>query len=219
MRMFLRQDKGNIEEMLSFIPDPEALQKKMLNEKQKKIKKSVDNILDLDFLLVQVMGVLQPLDWNIFTKNEASQPLKIVATSLNTLQSVVMSRAKGNFDDLSSLLFCIRASMSVPGVTGKLLALSGQIRKPHAPFYIYERKESYDLYRTDKRLVKIEGKLARIVSFMRGMNRLWVGEAAGEGTNTDERSTCIQDGVSLERNHAVFSKGHDKENNVKESDR
>jgi hypothetical protein len=225
MSVFLRQDRGSIDEILRFIPDPEAIQKKLSDERKTKGIYNIDQILDLDFLLTQVMGVLQPLDWNIFTKNEASQPLKIVATSLNTLQAVVMSRSKGNFDDLSSLLFCIRASMSVPGVTGKLLALSGrssgQISRNdpvNAPFYIYERKQSHDLYTTDKRLIKIKGKSERFFSFMGVMNRLWVGEvgeAAGEG------STRPQDDINHEKNRkVVLDKEHKTvENDLNEKDR
>lgn len=67
MSIFVRQDKGNIDEILSFIPDPEKFEEGISNEKRKKV---VHKVLNLDFLLIQVMGVLQPLDWNVFTKNE-----------------------------------------------------------------------------------------------------------------------------------------------------
>jgi Patatin-like phospholipase len=123
LNFFLRRKSGTIDEIMSFIPDPEALGSR-LSSKKSGYQDSLTNVINLDFLLVQVMGILQPLDWNIFTKNEASQPLKIVASSLKTMAPVVMSREKGNYGDLSSLLQCIRASMAVPGITGGMMAIS-----------------------------------------------------------------------------------------------
>lgn len=80
---------------------------------------SLSNVINLDFLLNQVMGVLQPLDYEVFKKNELNQPLVIISSSLRTLQPYVLSRREGNFYDLRSLLVCIRTSMSVPGLTGE----------------------------------------------------------------------------------------------------
>ena len=69
------------------------------------------------------MGLLQPLDWITFTKNEVTQPLHVVASSIKRFQPVTMSRDKCNWNSLPSLLACIRASMAVPGITGSLMAL------------------------------------------------------------------------------------------------
>ena len=121
LNVFLRRKRGTIDEIMSFIPDPDSIGTEQSRERT---DKSLTNVINLDFLLVQVMGILQPLDWNMFTKNELTQPLKIVASSLKTLKPIVMSREKSNFGDLPSLLECIRASMAVPGITGSLMALS-----------------------------------------------------------------------------------------------
>jgi predicted patatin/cPLA2 family phospholipase len=89
------------------------------------------DVFNLDFLLEYVMGNLQPLDWDTFSKNERVQPLHVVASSLHKLQSVVFSRANGNYNSLSSFLLCVRASMSVPGITGKLMGtFSGRSEAP-----------------------------------------------------------------------------------------
>ena len=120
LNIFLRRKRGSIDEIMSFIPDPDSVG---IEQSKEKIDKSLTDVINLDFLLVQVMGILQPLDWNIFTKNEITQPLKIVASSLKTLKPIVMSREKSNYGDLPSLLECIRASMAVPGITGGLMAL------------------------------------------------------------------------------------------------
>ena len=120
LNIFLRRKRGSIDEIMSFIPDPDSIGTEQSRERT---NKSLTNVINLDFLLVQVMGILQPLDWNMFTKNELTQPLKIVASTLKTLKPIVMSREKSNFGDLPSLLECIRASMAVPGITGSLMAL------------------------------------------------------------------------------------------------
>lgn len=157
LNFFLRRKSGTIDEILSFIPDPEALQSKVSSKKRGN-QDSLTNVINLDFLLVQVMGILQPLDWSIFTKNEASQPLKIVASSLKTMAPVVMSREKGNYGDLSSLLQCIRASMAVPGITGGMMAIS-QTEKTSlpstghvcsVPFNVQKRSKVHHMYEVAK---------------------------------------------------------------------
>ena len=157
LNFFLRRKSGTIDEIMSFIPDPEALGSR-LSSKKSRNQNSLTNVINLDFLLVQVMGILQPLDWNIFTKNEASQPLKIVASSLKTMAPVVMSREKGNYGDLSSLLQCIRASMAVPGITGGMMAISESERTSlpstghscSAPFNVQKRSKENHLYEVAK---------------------------------------------------------------------
>jgi hypothetical protein len=65
----------------------------------------------------------QKLDWSAFERHERLQPLRIIACSVVNLCSVALSRKKGNYCDLLSLLACIRASMSIPGITGPMMAL------------------------------------------------------------------------------------------------
>ena len=81
------------------------------------------DVFNLDFLIEYVMAILQPLDWETFSKNEKVQPLSIVASSLQTMKSVTFSKEKGSYNSISSFLQCVRASMSVPGITGKLMGI------------------------------------------------------------------------------------------------
>lgn len=83
-----------------------------------------NDVFNLDFLLSQVMRGTQRLDWATFEQNERHQPLHIIACSTQRLQTVALSRDRGNYCDLNSLLACIRASMSVPGVTGPMMAVA-----------------------------------------------------------------------------------------------
>ena len=76
------------------------------------------DVFNLNYLLDHVMLTMQSLDWQTFQENSAKQPLYIVSSGLKSLQSVVLSQANGNFACIQSLLGCIRASMTVPGVTG-----------------------------------------------------------------------------------------------------
>eukprot|EP01041_Mallomonas_annulata_P009339 gene9339-19382_t len=89
-----------------------------------------NSVLNLEFLLNMVMGSIQPLDWNTFQKNNLNQPLRVIATSLRTLEPVVLSSESNNFHSLPSLLDCIRASMLVPGICGRLMGISESVRTP-----------------------------------------------------------------------------------------
>ena len=151
---FIRKNRDTNDGVLSFIPDTELSKGLMKNN-----EKFLSNVINLDFLLVQVMGILQPLDWNIFTKNEASQPLKIVASSLKKFTPVIMSRQNGSYKDLMSLVECIRASMAVPGITGSMMAVSESRKSSKkeltdkfdnlcAPFNVYKRSNADHLYET-----------------------------------------------------------------------
>lgn len=83
-------------------------------------------VLNLDFLLESVMREKQALDWDTFIHNEVHQPLRIIASNAKTLSSIALSFDRGHYQDIDSLLKCIRASMLVPGVTDPLLSLENQ---------------------------------------------------------------------------------------------
>ena len=86
---------------------------------------AIATVIDLNFLLDEVMREHQPLDLDTFIANDVVQPLHIVASSLATLKPVVFSsKNSGQPWTMDSLLQCIRASMNVPGVTGRLMAVS-----------------------------------------------------------------------------------------------
>jgi predicted patatin/cPLA2 family phospholipase len=120
-----------------------------------KMNKRYD-VFNLDFLLERVMSHIQPLDWDTFVANNKVQPLNIVATSIRSFQSVVMSYEGGHFHDMASLMKCIRSSMSVPGVTGGLLGLvsistEDKTGVPKHPIHITERKKGQPYFLLDGR--------------------------------------------------------------------
>ena len=83
-----------------------------------------NSVINLEFLLEQVMGNIQPLDWETFISNEKKQPLRIITSNLHTFQSTILSRDHGHYSSLNELLKCIRASMLVPGISNGLMAIS-----------------------------------------------------------------------------------------------
>lgn len=85
---------------------------------------SRSSVINLHFLLDKIMAEMQSLDWSTFAANERLQPLHIVTTNVDDMTARVLTRSKGNFHDLFSLLNCIRASMLVPGVTEPLMTLA-----------------------------------------------------------------------------------------------
>jgi predicted patatin/cPLA2 family phospholipase len=68
--------------------------------------------MDLDFLLDEVMTDVIPLDWDAVIKSQL--PLKVVASSLTTLRSEVLT----GFRDRSDLVECLKASANVPEIVG-----------------------------------------------------------------------------------------------------
>lgn len=95
------------------------------------------NVFNLDFLLEEIMGHNQPLDWETFARNDARQPLHVVTSSLDSLETVAFSSSRKGFGytGLGALLRCIRASMNVPGITGALLGIPRDTHNP-VPFPI-----------------------------------------------------------------------------------
>lgn len=108
------------------------------NETINSSSNDASEVFKLSFLLDQVMGEYHPLDWETFVKNEQSQELRIVATLLNNMSTILFSRRQGHYNDLPSLLRCMRASMLVPGITGDLMAIpnSGLSR---IPFFVSDK--------------------------------------------------------------------------------
>jgi predicted patatin/cPLA2 family phospholipase len=68
--------------------------------------------MDLDFLLDEVMTDVIPLDWDAVINSQL--PLKVVASSLTTLRSEVLT----GFRDRSDLVECLKASANVPEIVG-----------------------------------------------------------------------------------------------------
>ena len=90
--------------------------KSSTNQQKSSTNQHHNDVFNLDYLLYQVMKGTQRLDWHTFEHNERIQPLHIISTSTLTLQTIKLNRNDGNYVDLLSLLACIRASMTVPGM-------------------------------------------------------------------------------------------------------
>ena len=91
-------------------------QKSSTNQQNSSKNQHHNDVFNLDYLLYQVMKGTQRLDYKTFELNERIQPLYIISTSTLTLQTIKLNRNDGNYVDLLSLLACIRASMTVPGM-------------------------------------------------------------------------------------------------------
>lgn len=87
-------------------------------------------VINLRFLLDEIMGKTQCLDWETFAINERSQPLHIVTSCVKSMSSYVLHRQAGHYSDMPSLLNCIRASMLVPGVTEPIMVLQDNHSAP-----------------------------------------------------------------------------------------
>jgi predicted patatin/cPLA2 family phospholipase len=68
--------------------------------------------MDLDFLLDEVMADTIPLDFQAVINSEL--PLKVVASSLTTLTSEILT----DFTDRRDLAECLKASANVPEIVG-----------------------------------------------------------------------------------------------------
>ncbi|CAN0461990.1 unnamed protein product, partial [Phaeothamnion confervicola] len=79
---------------------------------------SPSEVISLGFLLDDVCRSIFPLDWEVFWRNNARQPLCVVVSGLYSMTSHVLSSRSGHFSGLDELLRCMRASMLVPGLTG-----------------------------------------------------------------------------------------------------
>eukprot|EP00775_Hariotina_reticulata_P009223 gene9223-9388_t len=69
-------------------------------------------VMNLDFLLDEVMHEVIPLDWHSALNSQL--PLKVVASSLTTLRSEVLD----NFTGRGDLVECLKASANVPEIVG-----------------------------------------------------------------------------------------------------
>jgi predicted patatin/cPLA2 family phospholipase len=79
----------------------------------------VPPVLNLDMLLGEVMNEVHPLDWNAVISSPI--PLKVVASSLDTLSPVLLE----GFNSQEDLVTCLRASACVPEIAGGPVAHRG----------------------------------------------------------------------------------------------
>mmetsp|Transcript_27280 Transcript_27280/g.45471 ORF Transcript_27280/g.45471 Transcript_27280/m.45471 type:complete len:520 (+) Transcript_27280:25-1584(+) len=97
-------------------------------------------VLNLDFLLDEVMQKRKPLDWEALAAKQSTQPLRILASGLETESAVVLGAAEGHFSDSTQLAQCIRASMLLPGIAGPVVNLPqmGDDKQPLADAMLFE---------------------------------------------------------------------------------
>ncbi|EKX38161.1 hypothetical protein GUITHDRAFT_115708 [Guillardia theta CCMP2712] len=83
-------------------------------------KKELVPVLSLDRICRFMMedDGAAALNWTSFAARNRHQPLNIVASSVERGRAVAMSSRKGYFEDLPSLLECLRASCYLPGIAG-----------------------------------------------------------------------------------------------------
>ena len=80
-----------------------------------------DPALNLNYLIDHVMEKEHPLDWDAVLNSPI--PLKVVASSLDTLLPVLLE----NFQDKEDLAISLRASANVPEVAGRPIEHRGQL--------------------------------------------------------------------------------------------
>eukprot|EP00879_Flechtneria_rotunda_P017554 GHRR01018404.1.p1 GENE.GHRR01018404.1~~GHRR01018404.1.p1 ORF type:complete len:327 (+),score=120.06 GHRR01018404.1:680-1660(+) len=71
-----------------------------------------DCVMDLDYLLDEVMDSIIPLDWQAVI--DSPLPLKVVVSSLTTLRSETLQDFRGRAD----LVECLKATANVPEIVG-----------------------------------------------------------------------------------------------------
>lgn len=89
-------------------------------------------VLNLDFLLEEVVQRRKPLDWEAFLAVQSTQPLRVVASDVTDERARTFGAAEGAFDSLPGLVNCMRASMLLPGICGPVVPLRRPTRATDA---------------------------------------------------------------------------------------
>ena len=109
-------------------------------------------VFNLEFLLDEVMATHQRLDLPVFARNSVHVPLCVATSSLTSLEPVPIKCGAGGeagtSTNVTALLQCIRASMNVPGITGRLLGVTASRRIPF-PVPVDAKKERVGQARED----------------------------------------------------------------------
>ncbi|CBJ30949.1 conserved unknown protein [Ectocarpus siliculosus] len=95
-------------------------------------------VLNLNYLLHDVVEKQRPLDWEGFWKKQATQPLHVIASGVTSKKAVVMTSKGGHFGTLRELTECMRASMLLPGITGPMVTLPN-VDEPLVDSQLYEQ--------------------------------------------------------------------------------
>ncbi|CAM9838723.1 unnamed protein product, partial [Ectocarpus sp. 12 AP-2014] len=95
-------------------------------------------VLNLNYLLHDVVEKQRPLDWEGFWRKQATQPLHVIASGVISKKAVVMTSKGGHFSTLRELTECMRASMLLPGITGPMVTLPN-VDEPLVDSQLYEQ--------------------------------------------------------------------------------
>mmetsp|Transcript_57377 Transcript_57377/g.65077 ORF Transcript_57377/g.65077 Transcript_57377/m.65077 type:complete len:473 (+) Transcript_57377:31-1449(+) len=96
-------------------------------------------ILDLDYLLEEIMQKRKPLDWTTFVQRQEEniQPLKIVASGMKSEQPLVMNYKEGHFKSLEELAKCMHGSSLLPGVAGPVVNILKKDSDGSKPKFVF----------------------------------------------------------------------------------
>ncbi len=78
-------------------------------------------VLNLPFLLRTTMQETKRLNWEAFVERQKVQPLKVVASALESEQPFVMGMEAGHFQTFDELSDCMHASCLLPGIAGPVM--------------------------------------------------------------------------------------------------
>ncbi|KAG7369966.1 patatin-like phospholipase [Nitzschia inconspicua] len=78
-------------------------------------------LLNLEYLVGTTMQDAKPLDFKAFKVRQKVQPLKVVATALQSERAVVLSEEGGHFETLQDLCSSLHASCLLPGIAGPVM--------------------------------------------------------------------------------------------------
>ena len=95
-------------------------------------------VLNLDHLLVDIVQRIKPLDWQAFWKAQPTQPLRVVASNLQTETATVFGSDESDFTSLPELAQCMRASMLLPGICGPVVQIPSREGDAYADAMLYE---------------------------------------------------------------------------------
>ena len=82
------------------------------------------SVLDMDYLLTDVIQKSVPLNFTRLLEMQDVIPLNIIASGCKSEKSVVLSSREGNWNTMKELAECMHASMLLPGLAGPVMRIS-----------------------------------------------------------------------------------------------
>lgn len=100
------------------------------------ITKKETPVLNLPFLLQKTLQQTKPLDWEAFAERQKVQPLKVVASALESEEAFVLDMEGGYFNSLEELSSAMHASCLLPGIAGPLVNVKVRNKDSDKPMYV-----------------------------------------------------------------------------------